>query len=60
MAIQLHNEYAIDRTYHAPMNATRGRGPRLFQVPAKIASLNKRKGLIEGEGSKRSLSRKSD
>ena len=32
-AIQLHNEYAIDRTYPAPMNVTRGRGPRLFQVP---------------------------
>jgi hypothetical protein len=27
----LHNEYAIDRC-HAPMNAMRVRGPRLFRV----------------------------
>jgi hypothetical protein len=28
----LHNEYAIDLTRRTPMNVTRGRGPRLFQV----------------------------
>ena len=29
-AIQLRNEYAIDRTYHRAMNVMRGRRPRLF------------------------------
>src|ERR1019366_406352 len=30
--MQLHNEYAIDLTRRTPIDVTRGRGPRLFQV----------------------------
>jgi hypothetical protein len=33
----LHNEYAIDLTRRTPMDVTRGRGPRLFQV--RVAAL---------------------